>query len=283
MNNITNHHQSAYKKHHSTETAMLKIQNDILQAVDRQGGAIVVLLDLSAAFDTIDHRVLLQTLQRDLGVTGTTLDWFASYLSGRRQTVRIGSTLSDETGLPYGVPQGFVLGPLLFSVYTSPLSQVISDMDFHLYADNSTLYIAFNPRSANSINTSLASIHQCTSRIGHWMSNNFLKLNSDKTEVLVITPPSLSSHGISSLQICDSNIIVADNLGVTLDSAFNLEQHVRLMCKRAYHQIFLIRKIRSYITEDSASTLIQANVTSILDYCNSLLYGLPDLLMNLLQ
>ena len=87
MNNITYFHQSAYKRHHSTETAMIKIQNDILQAVDRQGGVILVLLDLSAAFDTIDHQVLLKTLRRDFGVTGTALDWFASYLSGRKQTV----------------------------------------------------------------------------------------------------------------------------------------------------------------------------------------------------
>jgi hypothetical protein len=118
------------------------------------------------------------------------------------------------------------------------------------------------------------------------MSNNFLKLNSDKTEVLVITTPSLSTHSISTMQICDSTITVsktAKDLGVTLDSAFNLECHVRLLCKKAYYQIFLIKKIRAYITEDAARTLVQANVTSILDYCNSLLYGLPSQLISRLQ
>ena len=120
-NNLTCHNQSAYKKFHSTETAMVKIQNDLLLAVDRQGGAILVLLDLSAAFDTIDHDLLLQRLQCDYGVTGVALDWCASYLSGRQQAVRVKNTLSDVRDLPYGVPQGSVLGPQLFSMYTSPL------------------------------------------------------------------------------------------------------------------------------------------------------------------
>ena len=188
--------------------------------------------------------------------------------------------------LPYGVPQGSVLGPQLFTVYTSPLAKVITEMDSHFYADDSTLYVAFKPKSPASIATSLLTIQQCTTKISSWMANNFLKLNSDKTEVLVLTPPSLSSHSITTVQIADSSIKVSEiakGLGVTLDSCLNLESHVKLMCKKAYHQIFLIRSIRAYITEDAARALMQANVTAIIDYCNSLLYGLPSHLIGRIQ
>ena len=158
---------------------------------------------MSAAFDTIDHQVLLHALHRDLGVTGTALEWFESYLAGRHQSVRIVGTLSEKMDVPYGVTQCSVLGPQLFSIFTAPLAKVISDMNFHLYADDNNLYLTFNPESALSIDTSLTKIHRCTSSIGKWMHPNFLKMKSDKTVVLFITQPSLSIKSISSVQICD--------------------------------------------------------------------------------
>ena len=117
--------QSAYTKHRSTETALLRIHNDILQSMDKQCVSLLVLLDLSAAFDTVDHHVLLPILERKYGVTGTVLDWFHSYLSGRTQCVSIDGVKSDPQSLKYGVPQGSVLGPILFSVYTSSLGDII--------------------------------------------------------------------------------------------------------------------------------------------------------------
>ena len=119
------------------------------------------------------------------------------------------------------------------------------------------------------------------------MRKNFLKLNGDKTEVLVITPPSLSAiHGITTIPVCDSLIIVNStvrDLGVIYDSAFNLEAHVKSMCRKCYFQLHLVHKIRRYITQESARTLIQANVMSVLDFCNCLLYGLPSTLLDRLQ
>ena len=159
-------------------------------------------------------------------------------------------------------------------------------MDSHFSADDSTLYIAFSPNSVTSIESCLQTINHCTTKISDWMANNFLKLNSDKTEVVVITPPSPSPQLISTVQIADSVINVSETakgLGVTIDSGLNLDTHIKLMCKKAYHQIFLIRSVRNYITEDAARTLVQANVTSILDYCNSLLYDLPVYQISRLQ
>ena len=112
--------QSAYKKYHSVETALVKISDDILRAIDERKAVMIVLLDLTAAFDTIDHATLLQRLRDDFKVDKIALQWFRSYLEGRRQAVNINGTLSPENAVRYGVPQGSVLGPLLFTLYVAP-------------------------------------------------------------------------------------------------------------------------------------------------------------------
>jgi len=287
-NNIRMPYQSAYRKGHSTETALTKVQNDLLKAVDSQGGAVLVLLDLSAAFDTIDHTILMRTLEQHIGITGTALRWFHSYLSDRYQSVKIGKTLSSPRHLPYGVPQGSVLGPQLFSIYTQPLQAVIEagEMFFHLYADDTQLYMAFNPKCSMSINRMQATIDKCTTNIGAWMNSHFLKLNGDKTELLVLTKPSLAHNTSLSIKICGSAIRNSDHvrdLGVDFDCFLKMDTHIRSVCKKAYYQLHLIYKVRKYIDEDAARTLVCSNVTSLLDYCNGLLIGLPASLLNLLQ
>ena len=135
--------QSAYKAYHGVETAMTRIQNDILCALDNQQVVTLVLLDLSSAFDTIDHTILLQRLSRGLGISGTALKWFCSYLHVRKQTVLIGDSTSPPEELHTGVPQGSVLGPQLFLVYSAPLSRVIRKhgLDKHFYADDTQFNI----------------------------------------------------------------------------------------------------------------------------------------------
>ena len=113
--------QLAYRKHHSTESALLNIQNDILLNMAKGSVTALTLLDLSAAFDTIDHTILLDRLNVYYGISELALRWFKSYLSGRTYSVKVGSTLSHPAALHYGVPQGSVLGPVLFSLYTNPI------------------------------------------------------------------------------------------------------------------------------------------------------------------
>ena len=146
--------QSAYRKFHSIETALLRISNDILLACEQQKVTALVLLDLSAAFDTIDHSMLLSRLSTTFGITGSALDFFTSYLSHRTQSVLIGSDSSPPSPLCTGVPQGSVLGPLLFCLYTTPLSTILSAFPVtpHFYADDTQLYISF---SATELDTSL--------------------------------------------------------------------------------------------------------------------------------
>ena len=137
--------QSAYRPLHSTETALLRVRNDILLNMNKQQVTLLVFLDLSAAFDTIDHSVLLRRLETKFGFTGTALEWFKSYLSGRFQQVVIDDATSDKFNMDFGVPQGSCLGPLLFSIYTTPLFDIVSNHlpTVHCYADDTQLYLAF--------------------------------------------------------------------------------------------------------------------------------------------
>ena len=181
-----------------------------------------------------------------------------------------------------------MLGPQLFSLYTLPLHHVIepSGMQFHMYADDTQLYIAFNPKDPVSSHNIIETINSCINSISTWMKSHFLKLNSDKTELLVMTKPNLKSHGLTSLSICGSDISVSPDvrdLGVQYDSLLKMETHIKQICKKAYYQISLIHKVRQYLTEDSVRKLVQANITSLLDYCNGLLIGLPCSLLSKLQ
>ena len=149
---FSNVNQSAYRRLHPTERALLKIQSDIAASMDSGKAVVLTLLDLSAAFDTIDHDILFNCLKDQFRIKGTVLRWIKSYLSDCRQKVKIGNSFSDAFSLPYGVPQGSVLGPLLFTLYTTPLSNIISSFNVthHLYANDTQIYLALDHKNFDS-------------------------------------------------------------------------------------------------------------------------------------
>ena len=181
----SNQYQSAYRKFHSTETALLKIHNDSLASLNAGQITALALLDLSAVFDTIDHTILLIRLDDWFGVTGKALDWLKSYLTGRCQRIRLGDCLSSKADLKFGVPQGSILGPLLFTLCTTPLSSMIFEhaIPHHLYADDSQLYVSF---ASGDSAAALNGLQSCLASVQSWMSTNKLNLNPDKTEFLII-------------------------------------------------------------------------------------------------
>ena len=288
-NNLHEPLQSAYRKVHSTETALLRVQNDILESLDSGRVAMLVLLDLSAAFDTLDHQTLLQRFKHHFGIDGKPLAWITSYLSDRYQTVMINGELSKPVQLKHGVPQGSVLGPKLYVMYTKPLGNLIRrhQLDHHFYADDTQLYLAFKPSDSISQLDALTRMESCLADIESWMTKNMLKLNSAKTEVMLFA----SKHNIGSLKDITVNVgeaavkpsSQARNLGVIFDSSMTMEQQVNSICRSCYGQLRNIGHIRRYLTNDATKSMVNGLVTSRLDYCNALLYGLPNLLLKKLQ
>ena len=173
--------QSGFRPHHSTETALVKDVNDLRMNMDDKKLSILVLLDLSAAFD---HDILINRLQKFDGLSGPVLDWFKTYLSSRDCFVSIGDHSSANTSATCGVPQGSILRPVLFNLYMLPLGNIIREhgISFHSYADDTQLYISLSPNDTSPIDK----LVQCIDHINLWMSHHFLQLNKDKTEVLII-------------------------------------------------------------------------------------------------
>ena len=146
------------------------------------------MLDLSAAFDTIDHDILLPRLCNVYGITDNALDWFRSYLTDRIQRVVIEDSVSVDQELEFGVPQGSVLGQRIYCMYTKPVSYIIQrhGLSHHFYADDTQLYMTMDP-SNNDWRNGLGRIELCVSEIREWMNQNMLKLNHDKTGLIVFT------------------------------------------------------------------------------------------------
>ena len=270
--------QSAYTPDHSTETAVVKVTNDILCALDKRQCVYLVLLDLSAAFDTIDHQVFLSRLQEDYGVVGGVADWMKSYLSGRHQKVDINGTFSEKIELKYGFPQGSKIGPFGFKLYTKPLTAIakLHNIQIHLYADDTQLYTSFDP---NHSVTAMERMEACIADIKDWMANNFLKLNDAKTEFIIFGTPNdvgkVSEWTVSmgSEEVLPSTTV--RNIGAMLDSTLTMKSHINSITKSCYFQIRNLSKIRKYLSEEAAKSLTHAFVSSRLDNMNSLLYNVP--------
>ena len=263
--------QAAYRCFHSTETALLRVFNDILRAVDNNQEVVLIMLDLSSAFDTIDHTMLVERLHQRYGVCGTALKWFESYLLNRTQTVKIKEVESTNKTLLFGIPQGSVLGPLRFSLFFAPLEDLIlaHGLQLMVYADDTHVICEL-----------------CTKDILIWCTSNGLMCNPSKTETVHFTSRFSSYHELPALIIngfhTQSKPAVR-NLGVTMDSHLQLTIHVNNICKSASFAIRNIGRIRKHLEKETCERLVHAFVSSKLDSCNSVLLGLPDREISKLQ
>ena len=212
----------------------------------------------------------------------------SSYYKGRKQSVVINGDMSESCSLVTGFPQGSVLGPFSYPVYTAPLFNIARrhGIKMYMYADDSQLILNFDPKCYN--NQTFAPMNDCINEIKNWMNLNHLKMNDAKTEVILIgTTSSLKTmNNLQTFHVGNEDIVLTDsarNLGVTIDKSLKLDSHVHNIIRICYHHLRRISKIRQYITEEAAATLARSLVLSRLDYANAILIGLPETLLNKLQ
>jgi len=277
--------QSGYRPLHSCETLLLKMFDDINKKIQKDQTVILILLDLSAAFDTIDHTILAKKLFDDYGISGTALQWLESYLKNRTYCVKIGDTMSSVMELLFGVPQGSLLGPILFILYTKFLQKIAKKygLDIQLYADDSQLYIGFSASRPSELADVKERIRQCLMEIKAWMLENFMKLNEAKTELLVFG----SSRILKTLDI-DVSISFGDavigqtmftgdsgkSLGVMLDETLSMDRQIASVRKKCSWTMMNLRTIGHYLDEDIKLMMVKQLVISKLDYCNVLYMNL---------
>ena len=263
------------------------------------------LLDFSAVFDTIAHSsriddhidhtirriddhiahtILLSRLDYWFGVTGKALDWLKSYLTGRCQRIRLGDCLSSIADLKFGVPQWSVLGPLLFTLYTTPLSSIICEhaIPHHLYADDSQLYVFF---ASGDSAAALKGLQSRLASVQPWMSTNKRKLNPDKTEFLFIgnerqRSKYLSMFPIELLGVKTNPVKSARNLGV-MNITFH--SYISAVCNSCFYHMRNMRHTHHHHDLNNAKLLATPLVSSLLNYCNSLFYGIAEIDFTRLQ
>lgn len=275
-NCILDQFQSGYKAFHSTESALLKVFNDLFMMVDSGSSAILVLLDLTAAFDTVDHTILLDRLRDCVGVRGTALEWFRSYLADRSFSVRLGDSTSSSAPLHCGVPQGSILGPVLFSLYLLPLVEIFKrhGMSYHFYADDCQIYMPISKEN----HCPLTPLLNCLCDVKAWLSQNFLKLNEEKTEVMVFGPVP-SDLGPLKEYVRPK----VTSLGVTIDSDFNFDKQVNGVVKSSFYHLRLLSKVKPFLSFNLFEQVMHAFISSRLDYCNALYKGISQRTLSRLQ
>ena len=248
----------------------------------------LLLLDLSAAFDSVDHDILLTRLHSKYSISGIALEWFRSYLTNRSQFALIEGCRSQSREFKCGVPQGSVLGPIQYVLYTAPLADILRfhEMQFHFYADDTQFYISFSANNDMELTNSITKIEECLSDIDKWMSLNRLKLRKDKTELLYLLSKYNPQQSLPPLRF-RTDIIKpsphARNIGAIFDTTMSMLPHVNNVCKPAFYHLRTISRIRKFLSTQTTEILIHAFVTSKLDHCNSLLYNVPKNVIKKLQ
>jgi hypothetical protein len=272
--------QSAYRANHSTETALVRVHNDIITAIDHGDVGALVLLDLSAAFDTVDHPILFEILRDRFGIEGDALNWIQSYLTGRSQIVKFGSSDSCVLPVTCGVPQGSVLGPRQFISYIEEMASVFTrhSVNLHGFADDMQGLISSSP---SHIATATATLTETVIDVEINCSQRRLQLNPKKTELIWFgSAANLRKLNQSDMSLNLNGTIIhpADtvrDLGAFFDSEMTMRNHVSRLTRSCFYHLRRLRSIRRNLDRGVTQRLVSAFILSRLDYCNVLLADLP--------
>ena len=267
--------QSAYKSNHSCETVLIKVQEDVHTDLNNNNSVILGLLDFSSAFDTINHNLLLSKLQNHYGIHGTALKWFSSYFENRSYHVKIEDSLSNGTSMICGVPQGSILGPVIFNLYLQPISSIINsyELNYHIFADDIQIYTPYS-----GLQYQLSKFKSCILDIATWSQKNYLKLNNKKTKFLNIRLKNNNSV-INTFEIFNETFTLEPNvksLGFVIDHNLSCKQQIKKVCNYGYFILSNLWRISAKLKSISIKTqLVHSCIFSHIDYCNTLYFNLP--------
>ena len=265
--NILFENQSGFRPQHSTYTAVLNLTEDVLQNIDEGLVTGMIMLDLKKAFDSIVHKILLDKLYF-IGIRGTALNWFKSYLSTRTQYVYMNGAQSGYASVNCGIPQGSVLGPLLFSIYINDIGNVIKKSKVSLYADDTCIY-----NSSKNVSDVKTILENDLKAVSKWLACNKLKLNITKCEFLLVGTR-------NRIQKIDKDLTVSVNgellkrvnstkyLGIVMDEFLDWGAHIRHMKSKIAKCVYLLKRIRTYISQNDALVLYKTLIQCHLDYCD---------------
>ncbi|CAG9126421.1 unnamed protein product [Plutella xylostella] len=284
-NDLMNRYQSGFRPGHSTVTALVKITDDVRQGMENGELTVLSLLDFSNAFNTVDFDILLGVL-RSLNVSPTVIDWFHSYLHGRRQRIRIEESNSVWCSTTAGVPQGGVLSPLLFAIFINGISDNISS-SYHLYADDLQIY------NQASISDLPHAIHQTNIDLEHilsWSKDHGLRVNPTKTQVIVLGSPRFTSLvDLNALPPIVFNGVhirwskCVKKLGVFMDSAMTWKNQLDEVSRKVFASVGSLRRLRNFLPTATKIVLSQSLLLPILDYADSCYTDLTEEQLNKLE
>ena len=266
-NTFLNDRQSGFRKLFSTTTAVLDVSENILEQLDKNNFVGAVLIDLKKAFDTVDHKILLKKLWC-YGFQNQSFDWFESYLTDRQQLALVNNIMSDLLHEDvYGVPQGSVLGPLLFLLYIDDIKSVIQNAYCHLYADDTIIL-----KGASDPDSLIASLERELSNVDHWLSINKMTINNKKTEVIFFgNKAHLKKLDNKTVRYLDTPLKRKDKvkyLGVLFDEKMQWKYQIKNITQKASLKLGKIKAIASFLTPHTKKLLVNALVMPYFHYCS---------------
>ena len=284
--NLFDPNQSAYKKYFGCNTALLKITDDIMDAIDDSEITLLILLDFSKAFDTINHRLLLEKLSI-LGFSFEARKWIESYLTDRFQKVIANEDSSTFVHIKNGVPQGSILGPLLFNIFISDMRQYVNFSSCHSYADDTQLKIS---TKIENINSAISDANKDLQSISNYCRNNALRINADKSYLLICgTKPAMKA--VDNLQIGELKIngeIIkrvksTRNLGLTFDEVLSWRPHINKVIGCAISRFKDLCRYKKFLNFQARKILADALVLSYFNFCDMVFMNMDEYLKKRIQ
>ena len=261
--NILYKNQYGFRKGYSTDLALLKLNDDILRALDEKKKVVGVYMDLAKAFDTINHEILIQKLDH-YGVRGRALSWFKSYLSNRYQMVKYHNVLSEKSKIICGVPQGSIIGPVLFLLYINDIHRVSEKLSFVMFADDTNIFI-----KGCDLNNIISILNSELKNISTWFQANQLSLNVSKTHYMIFSNCRAKAHSTVNIDGHELEMVSCTKfLGVKIDDKLTWKEHISYVKHKLMKSLGILYKIRNVLTRKWRIKLYKTFVLPHLNYCN---------------